>query len=364
MEIGEMIDTIRFRVPLNSVRERFFSQIASRYLQISPLGEVITEYMRFKNIPEDELTSQFRHIYINMFNGYLYFEFSLNKFISKCIKDIRLNHVNYTIATDILFLNKFIQLVNNYKVEMIDNDTGKVSYSSIDIKLREIEIMKIDLGINMKLNTNINYITNLFEYIHIHMGRLSKMTTEKYRGGLFYKSEYKAYKLYSKYEDVKQQLKKLVVKDVEDKQDKEKFKAILDDLKDIVRLEISYKKKYLKDKGIIYFKISDIYRLYEGFKEDMAKIINLTQFKKDKKIQKLNYKEKFLIKLCYNEGFANAKEIFIKEFSRPTFYRVKKSLLDKGINIKNITPEIYFKNNIDQIDDEFYIEFEVLPFNH
>ena len=354
-----MIDTIRFRFPLNDTRKAFYEQISTTFYQVAPNGKIISEYLRFKPIPEDELTSQFRHKFISISAHHIIIEFSLHKMINSIVNDIRLNHNNFPLPVDISFFLSFINSINKFPVEVVNNETGEIEIKSINLTLKEIEIMKIDYGINFRIDTNIPYVSNLFELIHIHLGRVAKLTTEKYRGGLFHKSSYKALKFYSKFEDVKEQIKKLNSYDVEDIKDKKKFKDILPDLENLYRFEISYKKKCLNAKNIGFFNINDIYKLKKEFEEEMSKIINLTQFKKAKKKYKLNYKEKEIISLIKKFGYSNAREKFIQEFSRPTFYRTQKSLREKGINLKNISPDVFDKYNIEDYE-EYYIEFKII----
>jgi len=357
-----MIDTIRFRFPLNDIRLAFYKQISTTYMQISPSGKVVNEYLRFKPIPEDELTTQFRHKFISMYSNFIVIEFSLHKMTNSITRDIRLNHNNFSLPIDISFFISFIDSLNRFPVEIVDDDTGEIEKKSINLSLKEIEIMKIDLGINFKLKTNINFTGNLFEFIHIHLGRVANLTTEKYRGGIFHKSDYKAIKFYSKYDDVKHQIKQIrASNDIEDLKDKEKFKNILQSLKDIYRFEISYKKKCLKKKNIGIFSVNSLYKLKKEFENDMEKIINLTEFQKKKKKQKLSLKERELLSLVKKYGYSNARERFLQEFSKRTFYRVQKQLKDRGINLKNISPEIYYKYNIEEYED-FYIEFVPIPF--
>ncbi len=356
-----MIDTIRFRFPLNDIREAFFKQISTTYMQVSPSGKIINEYLRFKPIPEDELTTQFRHKFISINRDFLVIEFSLHKMINDIVNNIRLNHNNFPLPVDISFFLSFINSINKFPVEVVNNETGEIEIKSINLTLKEIEIMKIDYGINFELETNINFTGNIFEFIHIHLGRIANLTTEKYRGGIFHKSEYKAIKLYSKFEDVKHQIKQMrLSSDVEDLKDKEKFKEILPSLKNIYRFEISYKKKCLNKKSIGIFSVNGLYKLKKDFESDMEKIINLTEFKKIKKKQRLTLKERELLSLVKKYGYTNAREKFLQEFSRPTFYRVQKQLKEKGINLKNISPEIYYKYNVEEYED-FYIEFKRIP---
>jgi len=354
-----MIDTIRFRIPLNPVRSEFFNIISTKIQHISPTGSIILEYMRFKPIPEDELTTQFRHIYIKKNSTYLVFEFSLNKMIEARKSGVRLNHHNYPLLLDIAYLKAFINDLNKIKVPMVNEDTGEVIYEKMNIRFDEIELMKIDMGFNYRVNTNITLTTHLFEILHIHLGRFSSLTTEKFRGGLFHKSNYKTIKFYSKYEDLKEQLRKYNAITEEDIKEKELLKRELPKVKDIVRFEISYKRKYLKNKGITFININKLYTLKREFMEEMGKIINLMQYKKEKKRQKLTIHEKYLIYLCNKHGYANAKEIFMKEKSKRSFYRIQKSLLTKGINIKSLSPDICNKLDLNFFDEDypFYIEF-------
>ncbi len=356
-----MIDTIRFRIPKDPIRSAFFKLISTKVQHISPTGFVILEYMRFKPIPDNELTTQFRHIYIKETSTHLIFEFSINKMIEARKSGIRLNHNNYPLLLDIAYLKAFINDLNKIKVPIINEDTGEVIYKKMDIKLNEIELMKIDIGFNFKVKTNIALTTHLFEILHIHLGRFSSLTTEKFRGGLFHKSNYKTIKFYSKYEDLKEQLRKFNTLTNEDIKEKELLRSALDSVKDIVRFEISYKKKYLKNKGIAFININKLYKLIKEFKEEMEKIINLMQYKKDKKKQHLTIYEKYLIFLCNKHGYANAKEIFIKEKSKRTFYRVQKTLLKKGINIKSLSPEICNKLDLDFFEEDFPFYIELVP---
>ena len=355
-----MIDTIRFRFPLTPVRKAFYKQITTKYVQYSPSGKIINEYRRFKPIPEEELTTQFRHKFINLNRNYIVIEFSLHKMINKIVRGIRLNHNNLPLTIDLSFFLSFIKSLNEFPVEYVDPDTGELTIESINLKLKEIELMKIDIGYNLEVDTNIKYKTNLFEFLHIHLGRNSSLTTEKYRGGLFHKSEYKALKFYSKYEDVKHQLRKINVLDREDMEDRKALQEILPKLDKIYRFEISYKKKCLKSKNIGIFNINDIYKLKKEFEAEMSKILKFTSIKRDYK-ERLPYKERVLINLVQEYGYSNGKELFIKDFSLRTFYRIQKKLKDKGINLKNISPEIFYKYNINEVDEQpFYIEFKAL----
>ena len=355
-----MIDTIRIRFPLNPIREAFYNQISTKYMQYSPSGKIISEYRRFKSIPEEELTTQFRHKFINLNRNFIVIEFSLHKMINKITKGIRLNHNNLPLTIDLSFFLAFLKSLNEFPVEYVNPETGEITIESINLTLKEIELMKIDMGYNFKVDTNIKYKTNLFEFLHLHLGRNSSLTTEKYRGGLFHKSEYKALKFYSKFEDVKHQLKKLNIIDEEDLEDKKTLKNILPELNNIYRFEISYKKKYLKSKNIGIFNVNDIYKLKKDFEAEMSKILKFTSIKRDYK-ERLPYKERILINLVQEQGYSNGKELFINEFSRPTFYRIQKKLKDKGINLKNISPEIFYKYNLNDVDEQpFYIEFKAL----
>lgn len=312
-----MIDTIRFRIPYTGINKSVYDAISCSVITFTPDGQELRKYFKF--IPYDELTSQFEHIYMNVFSNFIYFEFSLHKFINRHKLGISYNHNNYTIITDYLYFIKFLKLLN------------EIGY---EINLKSLEVMRIDIGLNYRLEGEID-VLDFFEIIYLQMGKFSKIKTNQFRTSCYYPSRWVTKKLYSKYYD----LKHILANDIEKRKD-EKYLNLMEKIKNVIRLELSIKRQKLKSMGITgNFSLNMLSKIKDYFEGEKVNILKFEDYFKKGGKNKLSLIEQYIIETVIEYGYNYAKELFIKEKSKRTFYRVQKNLKEKGINLKSLVRE-------------------------
>lgn len=336
-----MIDTVRFRVPLNEERRIMYNSTTCKIITFTPDGRELRSYNRF--IAYDDINSQFEHIYLNVKGDFLYIEFSIHKMINRHKLGIQYNHRNYSFITDIAYFIRFINMLNRYFY--------------YNIKLNEIEFMRIDIGENLKLISELD-VLDLFEILYLQMGRISKIKTNQFQTSCYYPSRnWVTKKLYSKYHELKNYCSKGKLNKYNEAIQELFFELERDKC---IRFEISIKKRKLEKLGIAFFNYDMIHKLKRYYEDEKMKILKFENyFNKEKKNIKLTLQEEYFIKNVINMGYKLAKEKMIKEYSRATFYRVQKQLKEKGINLKSITKEDLQNKNY-TIQDIPEIRFEVI----
>ena len=308
-----MIDTIRFRVKLTNYRRQIFESISCKILTLTPDGKELRRYNKF--IAYEEINSQFQHIYISTFGNFLYFEFSLHKMINRHKLGINYNHNNYNMVTDYSYFTRFVNLLNRFE---------------FDIKIKEVEITRADVGVNYFLKGL--EVLDFFEILYLQLSKFSKIRSNHFQTSVYYPSRWVTKKLYAKHYD----LKSIISKGNMEKTPE--IVELLNYTKNIIRLEFSLKKQKLKQMGVKYWDYKSLKKIREYYREESMEILKFKDFfnLKNNNVQ-LTLQEKYLLTLIGEIGYKMAREDFIRNYSRATFYRLQKQLQGKGFNIKSIT---------------------------
>ncbi len=319
-----MIDTVRFRIFADEYNMKIFESVSCSILTLTPDGRELRKFNKF--IAYDDITSQFEHIYMQNFGDYIYFEFSLHKFINRKRIGINYNHNNNSMAVDYAYFCLFVKMLNEF---------------GFDIKFKNIELMRVDVGWNYRLAGL--EVLDFFEILYLQMGKIAKIRSNHFQSSVYYPSRWVTKKLYSKYYD----LKSLCSKGRLDRSNK-KIKDLFLEIKDIVRLEFSLKKEKLKHLGVAKFNYDMLQKTKKYFEGEAMQILKFQEhFKKKEEQNTFTLQEQFFIKRVLEVGYKYAKEELINQQSRRTFFRVQKKLKDKGINLKSLTKEQIDEENID-----------------
>ena len=331
-----MIDTIKLAYPYDERLANILEQYKIKLQKLSPDGSIIWS----KEWIQDHLPSHFAGLRIMFqksrdlkdmgFRGcpsLIYFEFSLQKWISST----GYNNKNTELDYDIQVLDMWFKAISDF--------TG------YDFDFAKFTVYRIDLAQNFILEGNLP-VEDFLRALEIKFSRHTDgEKVRRYPGALYYGSRWVTKKIYWKFLEFMQveRLKRAInTDDVTEGGDMAEkglktdgfgglSGAEIKELGRMLRFELSFKRPFLKKNGVC--QIYDIQKLRERFEVEKRKYTTVQKLKANADFSNSEYR---LIDYCKRYGYNGAKAEFLKTVTDRQFYRIKRSLLTKGVFLECI----------------------------
>lgn len=332
-----MIDTIKLSYPYDLKLVEIFEEYKHKLQKLSPNGSVIWS----KEWVQDSLPSHFAGLRI-MFQcskdlkelgfkncpSLIFFEFSLQKWISPS----GYNNKNTGLDYDIELLNMWFKSL--------------AEFTRYDFDYSKFQVYRVDLAQNFILQGNVS-VEDFLRALEI---KFSKHTdgekVRRYHGSLYYSSRWVTKKIYWKWLEFMQveRLKRsIAIQDVTGGDDMSEIKGLVNDagigltngeIRDMARMlrfELSFKRPFLKKNGVC--QIYDIEKLKDRFEAEKRKYTTVQKLKQGLEFTSAEYQ---VIDLCKRYGYNGARTEFVKTATERYFYKIKRSLMTKGVFLECI----------------------------
>ena len=339
-----MVDTIKIAYPLTGTLYRLLEDRSERLQKISPDGEILwqrsvvlgdcmpSHYSGLRittRTRRDLIDMGFNPDFIDTESDLAFFEFSLQKYQSPSAY----NNYNSSIENDILALRHWITELSaalDY-VFSFDNFT----------------LYRCDLSENSQL---INcYPPHFIRSHELHFSRHpeSDSRLQRHNTSVSLRSSWIGKKIYYKYQefmDVERKKHFSVYTpaylagetDLERASDIQFTPLTLEEIKHLssmVRFEIEFKRAYLKRYNMC--KLINILDLVPRFYAEKEKFFNVPLITNDQ-LSTMTLQERSLVSLVQDFGYQSGKAQFLNHYSARYFYKLKKSLLARGIDLDSL----------------------------
>lgn len=366
-----MIDTIKVAYQALPNLVALIQANMSKLVKLSPSGEV--EWS--KSWCQFELPSHYDGLRISLLDGeglqkqgfknarsLVMFEYSLQKWQS----ETGYNNRNTTIQED---LNAF----SGWVTELGD----ALNYN---FHKDLFELYRVDLSQNFILMGQ----TSIDEYLRAIQFKFSRHpngeNVTKYPGSICYGSSWISKKVYSKwkeFQDIERKKKKNIYTDaylnnvrkmyVLNEKNEREITSVRDvpmingkraltpeevnDMLKMMRFELGFKRTFLQKNEIV--KIDDVPLLLKKYEEDREQYMTV---KKIGPGLRLTPGEYMVVDLCKRWGVNGAKSEYLKTRKERSWYKIKNSLIQKGVYITSIVREDWIQD-IDETDNT--LDFEL-----
>lgn len=330
-----MIDTVRLAYPADSRLMALFDSFAERLQKISADGEVIWE----RSFCHEALPSSFSGLRVTLQMGsdlkkegftharsLVFFEFSLQKWQS----DTGYNHENTSLADDLLALDGWVGLLS-YQLDY-------------DFWPENFEVYRVDLSQNYILENGSvpDFLRSLELKFSRHENGEKKLM--RFDGALQYGSRWIGKKLYHKFGEFqknyfkgKSALYGLYNSGVSMDEIKKQNggKRILNEteitsLTRMLRFEVEFRRMYLQRNKIIKFKA--LPQLLERFEKEKETFLSVKAVPSEVSFTDGEHRVFQLVKV---HGLVKAQQIYLETKSRASWFRIKSSLLAKGVRLES-----------------------------
>ena len=330
------IDTIKLSYPADDVLIHKYRQYSDRFQKISPDGEVIWEKTSCtKSLPShfgslritytnaaDQLSMGFK----NFTRSTIDFEFSLQKWHS----ETGYNNRNTELTWDLIKLNEWINTLS---------EVFEYSFTE-DI----FEVMRVDIAENyiLKKGSVDDYLRALELKFSPHQNGEKKLM--RFDGAIQYGSSWIGKKIYSKFKEfVQVEKKKHTSRYKEGGHDMKTIEGVkrclneseIEELVRMLRFEVEFRRKFLKKSGLT--KIASIPDLLGRFEQEKQKYMTVKNLRTG--AVALSGTEYMIVDLCKRYGQIGAKDEFLKDHSKASWYQHKKNLKMKGVYLECVLNE-------------------------
>lgn len=339
-----MIDTIKLSYPLTDNLYRLIDERSERLQKISPDGDVIWErsFLSGESMPShysglristrtrrDLIEMGFNPDFIDTDNDLAFFEFSLQKWQSPSAY----NNYNSSLDNDLMALRSWVK----------DLSFALGFVFSFDL----FRLYRVDLSRNLFLYQC--YPPVFIRSLELHFSKHpdSDARLSRHNTSVALRSNWIGKKIYHKYQEfIDKEVPKhrsvytnayLAGETDFERPDGCLFDPLtlseIKDLSSMVRFELEFKRAYLKRYDMC--KIIDITKLLDRFNTEIDKVFNVPLITDDK-LATITLQERSLVSLVQDFGYNGGKSAFLQNYSTRYFYKIKKSLLSRGIDLDNI----------------------------
>jgi len=340
-----VIDTIKLGYPLTGNLYRLLEERSERLQKISPDGDILWErsFVNGDCMPShysglrittrtrrDLIDMGFNADFIDTENDMAYFEFSLQKYQSPSAY----NNYNSSIDNDLLALRTWIKELSSaldyvfsfdlftlYRVDLSRNLTLSGCHPPLFIRSLEIHFSKHHESDSRLTRHEGNSVCLRSNWIgkKIYFKFQEFMDVEKKKHFSVYTPAYLAG------EPSAERPESCLIEPL--------TLAEIKALSSMVRFEMEFKRAFLKRYNMC--KIIDITRLVSRFESELDKVFNVPVITNDQ-LASMSLQERSLVSLVQDFGYQGGKNVFLQHYSPRYFYKLKKSLLSRGIDLDNL----------------------------
>lgn len=342
--VTALIDTIKIAYPMSQTLYRILEERSERLQKISPDGDIVWEKsfvsgscmpshysgLRITTVTRRDLIEMgFNSDFIDTENDLAFFEFSLQKWQSPSAY----NNYNSTIENDLLALRSWITELSSVLEYVFSPDLFR--------------LYRVDLSRNLFL---LNCHPPLFiRSIELNFSKHAESDSRlsRHSTSVSLRSNWIGKKIYYKFQEFMDVERKkhfsvytpayLAGETDCERPDDCGFEPLtLEEIKELssmVRFEMEFKRAYLKRYNMC--KIIDITRLVDRFETELDKVFNVPLITNEQ-LSTMTLQERSLVSLIQDFGYSSGKSAFLNQYSPRYFYKLKKSLLGRGIDLDNL----------------------------
>ena len=310
--VSGCIDTLRLAYPLCPRMSAIIEVMKTKTVHKNPFGQIEWSYGK---VDGKFLPSSFSGLSISDDGKWVYFEFSLHKFLD----DRNYNDLNYNFLDSMTALNRWLFVIS--------------SFLGYPFKKNEFRINRVDVGCVYDLECSDKFeIEEFVQAIKVHCR--SEKYLETYPTSIHYGSRYLGFKLYHKKSEYIHYRKQQKLKAQKQGKNFNDVELLVSDKK--WRFEIGVKKMKLNDLGV--HRLEDLPKLRSEFlkrEKQVLSIRGITDF-----VDTLPPKQRVIVNDIKKHGKKKALKMWCEFASSSDFYKQTRALKKVGIYVDFIQQDI------------------------